>query len=117
VPIAIEKYQASGGRVTRREFNEKLLKVFLYAVLVFSGAGSFSFLQAKTFKNSCPRDYYCLSRCPFDAISLDEEGYPQIDEKKCVAYNAETKRYKWRKCGLCLKGCPTRALELLNNPS
>ncbi len=99
--------------MSRREFNQKLVKSFLYAVVVFAGAKVFTLFQKRTFKNSCAKDYYCLRRCPFGAISLDKKGYPEIDKKKCVAYNQETKRFKWRKCGLCLRGCPTRALEVI----
>lgn len=103
--------------MTRREFNQKMAQVLLYTLLVFSGAEAFAILGRKTFEASCPKDYYCLNRCPFKAIYLDREGYPRIDQKRCVAYNRETKRFKWRKCGLCLRGCPTRALEIINQSS
>lgn len=99
--------------MSRREFNQKLLKSLLYSLLVFSGAGVLTIFQKRTFKNSCAKDYYCLGRCPFKAITLDEKGYPKINKKKCVAFNRETGRFKWRKCGLCLRGCPTRALEVI----
>ncbi len=107
--------------MTRREFNEKISRAFLYALLVFLGAETLTFferkLEKKTFKNSCSKDYYCLYRCPFKAIYLDRRGYPRINKKRCVSYNRETERFKWRKCGLCLRGCPTRALELINKSS
>lgn len=102
------------GLMTRREFNQKILKSLVYTVMVFIGVEALSLFQKKTFRNSCAKDYYCLRRCPFKAITLDTEGYPKVNKKKCVAYNWETKRFKWRKCGLCLRGCPTRALEVIS---
>ncbi len=103
--------------MTRREFNLKLAQSAFYVILVSLSAGLIAQLKTRSFKNACPRDYYCLARCPFDAISLDKEGYPQLDKVKCVAWVEELGQFKWRKCGLCLRGCPTRALELYQPPS
>ncbi len=100
-------------KITRREFNKKLAKSFLYSILVFFGLASLPEINRGDFKAKCPRDYYCLKRCPFNAISLDQDGFPLISKKKCVAWVKEVNKYKWPKCGLCLKGCPTRALEAL----
>lgn len=102
--------------MVRRDFAVKAIKALVYAV---SAMALGILIEAKntrgeSFAANCPRDYYCLSRCPFDAIGTDSGGYPLIERKKCVAWVAEVAQFRWRKCGLCLKGCPTKALELLN---
>ncbi len=43
----------------------------------------------------------CQRACPFDAISMQENGLPLIDEDKCT------------RCGLCVKACPRRIIALL----
>lgn len=47
----------------------------------------------------------CLScgncaRCPYQAISLDKDGFPEIDPAKCIG------------CSICTKKCFTGALEM-----
>lgn len=110
------KPQPSGPktRFSRREFNNKILKSLAYILLVILGVDMAGRASGGTFKALCPRDYFCLKRCPFDAIKLDAAGFPVLSRKKCVAWVGETGKFKWRKCGLCLKGCPTRALLVLN---
>jgi electron transport complex protein RnfB len=44
----------------------------------------------------------CARVCPFDAISMGEDGLPIID------------RYLCRGCGLCVKECPKEVLMLSN---
>ncbi|MDD4148146.1 MAG: 4Fe-4S binding protein, partial [Candidatus Cloacimonetes bacterium] len=43
------------------------------------------------------------TRCPYQAISLDDEGYPTVDEEKCMG------------CSLCVQLCWTNALEMRDN--
>ncbi len=43
------------------------------------------------------------TRCPYLAIELDAEGYPTIDEDKCMG------------CSLCVQLCWTNALEMVDN--
>ncbi len=43
------------------------------------------------------------TRCPYLAIELDEEGYPVIDEEKCMG------------CSLCVQLCWVGALEMVQN--
>lgn len=43
------------------------------------------------------------TRCPYLAIKLDSEGYPKIDEQKCMG------------CSLCVQLCWTSALEMVDN--
>ena len=71
--------------------------------------------DASKFNAQCPRDYFCDNRCPVDAISLDEHGFPQIDKSICLSWVPEKDEFDWDKCGLCLQGCPTRVIDLLNS--
>lgn len=61
-------------------------------------------LPKKTKSSSLKRDL-CVqcgncTRCPYLAISLDKDGYPQIDTDKCVG------------CSLCVQLCFAGALEM-----
>ncbi len=42
----------------------------------------------------------CIKACIFDAISIGSDGYPVVDERKCVG------------CGACEKICPKNILEV-----
>ena len=42
----------------------------------------------------------CVASCPFDAISMGEDGLPRVDECKCTG------------CGNCVETCPKNILEL-----
>ena len=42
----------------------------------------------------------CVAACPFDAITMDENNLPKIDEEKCTS------------CGKCIKVCPKNVLVL-----
>lgn len=42
----------------------------------------------------------CLKACPVDALSLDDERKPIVDENRCLG------------CGVCVKNCPKAALKL-----
>lgn len=52
-------------------------------------------------KNRCPQNHPCplVARCPVGAISQTGYGLPVIDREKCIS------------CGICLRGCPTRAMQ------
>ena len=43
----------------------------------------------------------CATVCAFDAIRIDKDGLPRIDEKKCTG------------CGTCAAACPQRIIALL----
>ncbi len=43
----------------------------------------------------------CASACPFDAIKMNSNGLPMIDENKCTA------------CGICVKTCPRNIITLI----
>ncbi len=42
----------------------------------------------------------CEEECPFDAITMTDEGLPYVDEEKCTG------------CGICVDVCPKDILEL-----
>lgn len=50
---------------------------------------------------SCLGYSTCVAVCPFNAISMDNNGLPVIDEEKCTG------------CGKCVKECPKGILELI----
>ncbi|MBR1798351.1 MAG: RnfABCDGE type electron transport complex subunit B [Bacteroidales bacterium] len=44
----------------------------------------------------------CVAACQFDAIKMNDNGVPEVDEDKCTA------------CGACAKACPRGIIELRN---
>ncbi len=48
----------------------------------------------------CSECLLCVNVCPFDAISVDEEGAPDIDIEECQF------------CGICAGICPSGALDI-----
>ncbi|MCK4581678.1 hydrogenase iron-sulfur subunit, partial [Candidatus Bathyarchaeota archaeon] len=51
---------------------------------------------------NCGRCGICRSVCPYEAITIPEDEYPQFDAELCQS------------CGLCVSSCPTHALETPN---
>ncbi len=47
----------------------------------------------------------CVRVCPFDAIHMQDDGLPYVDEEKCTA------------CGLCVKACPRNIISLVPKSS
>jgi coenzyme F420-reducing hydrogenase delta subunit/formate hydrogenlyase subunit 6/NADH:ubiquinone oxidoreductase subunit I len=47
----------------------------------------------------CSRCYICHTVCPFEAISLNEDGFPVIDIEKCMV------------CGICASACPSGIIK------
>lgn len=43
----------------------------------------------------------CVAACPFDALTLGEDGIPKVDEDKCTA------------CGVCVATCPKSVIDLV----
>lgn len=44
----------------------------------------------------------CASSCPFDAITMNSQGLPVVDEEKCTA------------CGICVHVCPRNLFDLVS---
>jgi len=53
-------------------------------------------------EDNCGKCGICRSVCPYEAITIPEDGFPEFDPLLCQS------------CGLCVSSCPTRAL---NTPS
>ena len=51
-------------------------------------------------KTKCDRCKRCLEECPYGAITLDRDGYPEPNGTAC------------RGCGVCQGGCPLRCICL-----
>lgn len=43
----------------------------------------------------------CVSACPFDALSMGDDGLPIVDEDKCTG------------CGKCVEACPRNIIKLI----
>lgn len=54
--------------------------------------------------DSCTGCYNCVDRCPMGAISVAQEGTPQVNSDRCIG------------CGLCVSACPEGALKLHLKP-
>jgi len=50
-------------------------------------------------EDNCGKCGICRSVCPYEAITIPEDEYPQFDPLLCQS------------CGLCVSSCPTHALE------
>ncbi len=44
----------------------------------------------------------CVEACPFEALSMGENGLPQVDTDKCVG------------CGVCAKACPRNVIRIVS---
>lgn len=44
----------------------------------------------------------CVNVCPFDALSMGQDGLPSVDYEKCVA------------CGKCVKTCPKKLIKIID---
>ena len=55
-------------------------------------------------REACIQCGACVERCPMVAISMDEDGYPQVDDY-CV------------RCGQCGMVCPASARKLAARPA
>lgn len=55
----------------------------------------------KTCKYGCLGLGTCVEACPFDALSMGEDGLPIVDWERCTA------------CGICVKTCPRGVIRLV----
>ena len=83
-----------GGRAeTKQQFEYRGVQDCRAAALVHGGP--------KACKYGCLGFGTCAEVCPFDAITMSENGLPVIDHVKCTG------------CGACVKVCPVGIIELL----
>ena len=86
--------QCKGGRNEAKEkFQYQGIEDCYAAQLI--GGGS------KACKYGCLGYGTCVRSCPFDAMVMDENGLPFIDEEKCTG------------CGICVQSCPRNILTLI----
>ena len=52
-------------------------------------------------KKKCIGCGTCVSICPVEAISFDENGKAKIDKEKCI------------RCGACQASCPVEAIKVI----
>ena len=100
-------------KATRKIVDPKLA-VFFMLILIMGAAIMIISPEKSRFNESCIKCYFCIEKCPAQAISLDSHGYPIINKTRCLAWDNESQEFNWDKCGLCLRGCPTKVIDLLN---
>ena len=86
--------QCQGGRV---EAQTK----FAYHGVEDCGAAQMVGAGFKTCSYGCLGLGSCAAACPFDAITMTENGLPVVDEEKCTA------------CGICVITCPRGIMALI----
>lgn len=56
---------------------------------------------AKVCQNGCLGLGTCVRACPFEALSINENGVAEVDPEKCIG------------CGKCVKVCPRKVISLI----
>ncbi len=70
------------------------------AALVACNGGCRSSIEAPKCSYGCLACEACVSVCKFDAISINDHGVAEVDEKKCIA------------CGMCVRNCPQQIIHI-----
>ena len=83
-----------GGRKEARE-------LFRYQGLEDCGAAQLAAGGSKACRYGCLGLGTCTLVCPFEAISMGENGLPVVDDTRCTG------------CGLCVAACPRKIIELI----
>jgi len=83
----------NGGNRAKNKYAYRGIKSCKAAALIFGGQKACAF--------GCLGFADCVEACPFDAIKMDREGLPEVDEAKCTS------------CGKCLKACPKNLFVLV----
>jgi len=83
----------NGGKNDKDKFNYRGIKTCKAASLVFGGQKECAF--------GCLGFGDCIEACPFGAMSMSDQGVPEIDRTKCTS------------CGKCVKACPKKIIVLM----
>lgn len=83
----------NGGRRVKERFLYQGIKDCVAANLVLGGQKECGF--------GCLGFDACVAACPFDAISMSQEGLPAVDKDKCKA------------CNKCVQACPKKLFSLI----
>ncbi len=82
-----------GYREARERFNYQGVKDCRAALLVSNGS--------KACRYGCLGYGSCAEACPFEAITMNDNGLPVVDEEKCTG------------CNVCVVTCPRNILSLI----
>ncbi len=55
--------------------------------------------QSSTNVSLCHQNHACVNACPTGARTVDDQGYPKVDAKRCIA------------CGICIVACKQHACD------
>jgi uncharacterized protein (DUF362 family)/NAD-dependent dihydropyrimidine dehydrogenase PreA subunit len=84
--------------------NFKLPKTAQNAEGIQTGEGTFFesrvSLRPKVYKNLCTGCQTCVNQCPVSALSMNDEGFPEVKPEMCIA------------CFCCQEMCPEMAIVL-----
>ncbi|MFW6107081.1 MAG: RnfABCDGE type electron transport complex subunit B [bacterium] len=80
---------------------EEAARDFVYSGVQDCRAAALVHGGPKTCKFGCLGFGTCASVCPFDAITMGDNGLPVISEDRCTA------------CGVCVRACPVRIITIL----
>lgn len=83
-----------GGQKEARE-------LFLYQGLEDCAAAQLAAGGSKACPYGCLGLGTCVRVCPFDALSMGNNGLPMVDDTKCTG------------CGLCVEACPRKIVQLI----
>lgn len=79
----------------------KAVRSYEYQGVTDCVAANLLFGGDKACKFGCLGLGTCVRNCPFDAMTMSEDGLPIIDKEKCTA------------CGKCVSSCPKQVISLV----
>ena len=65
--------------------------------------GDWGIEKPKFDRVKCTKCTLCHFFCPEGAIQVNDEGYPEVDEKHCKG------------CGVCAEECPANCIEMVRS--
>jgi Na+-translocating ferredoxin:NAD+ oxidoreductase RNF subunit RnfB len=80
---------------------EKARELFRYQGLEDCAASQLVAGGSKACQYGCLGLGSCVRVCPFEALSMGDDGLPLVDERKCTG------------CGLCVAACPREIIQLI----
>lgn len=89
----IARVMCSGGNNAKKRFEYKTIKTCNAVNALFNTLLECSY--------GCIGMGDCIRVCPVDAISMDDNNLPSIDEEKCIG------------CGKCVSTCPKNIIKLV----
>jgi ferredoxin len=96
-----EEYVPRVAAVCCRGGYKEARELFRYQGLEDCAAAQLAAGGAKACRYGCLGLGTCVRVCPFEALSMGDNGLPLVDEERCTA------------CGLCVTACPRNIIELI----